>query len=30
MIQTVKRNLTDAQIDTLIESLVAFNKAAGG
>jgi hypothetical protein len=29
MLQTVKRHLTDAQIDALIESLVAANKAGG-
>ncbi len=30
MFQTVKQHLTDAEIDALIESLVAANKAAGG
>src|ERR1051326_1563005 len=29
MLQQVKHHLTDAQIDELIASLVAFNKAAG-
>ena len=29
MLQKVKKNLTDAEIDTLIESLIAANKAGG-
>lgn len=30
MLQTVKKHLTDTEIDALIASLVAANKAAGG
>jgi hypothetical protein len=30
MLQKAKKHLTDAEIDTLIDSLVAFNKAANG
>jgi hypothetical protein len=30
MLQTVKRHLTDAEIDALITSIIAANKASGG